>query len=157
MIRELPYEKLCRMCDPASMGSSDSSQITTLKTIIGQERAVKALRFGLGIKEKGFNIYASGRPGTGRTTAISRFLEEAAAKEPAPFDWCYVNNFRDGYRPHALRLPAGQAGKFRADMEKFLAAVAREIRSAFESNEYAAHREEVVKKIQDQKRQLLDD
>ena len=66
MIRELPFEKLCRTCDPGSMGSSDSSQISTLKTIIGQERAVKALRFGLGIKEKGFNIYASGRPGTGR-------------------------------------------------------------------------------------------
>lgn len=157
MIRELPFEKLCRMCDPTSMGSSDSSQITTLKTIIGQERAVKALRFGLGIKEKGFNIFASGRPGTGRTTAIERFLEEAAAKQPAPFDWCYVNNFRDAYRPRVLRLPAGQAAKFRSDMEKFVARVAREIRSAFESNEYAAHREEVTKKIQDQKHQLLDD
>src|SRR5512135_2058476 len=149
MIRELPYEKLCRNCDPASMGSSNSSQISTLKTIIGQERAVKALRFGLGIKEKGFNIYVSGRPGTGRTTAIERFLEEVAAKEPAPFDWCYVNNFHDSYRPCVLRLPAGQAVKFQADMVNFITQVARDIRNSFESEEYATHREEVIKNIQE--------
>ncbi len=156
MIGELTYEEVCRSCNPETMGGSNSSQISTLKTIIGQERAVRALRFGLGIKEKGFNIYASGRPGTGRTTAIERFVEEIAAKEHAPFDWCYVNNFRDSYRPHVLRLPAGQAGKFRTDMDKFIAAVVREIRRAFESEEYATHRESVVKKIQDQKQQLLE-
>ncbi len=156
MIRELTYEEVCRTCTPEAMGGSDSSQISTLQTIIGQERAVRALRFGLGIKEKGFNIYASGRPGTGRTTAIERFVEEIAAKKRAPFDWCYVNNFRDSYRPHVLSLPAGKAGKFRSDMEKFIASVAREIRTAFESDEYAAHREGVVKKIQDQKQQLLE-
>lgn len=86
MVSELPFEKLNRTCDPKLMGGSDSSQIGTLKTIIGQERAVRALRFGLGIKEKGFNIYVSGRAGTGRTTAITRFVEEVAANEPVPFD-----------------------------------------------------------------------
>lgn len=156
MIPELPFEKLCRKCAPETLGSSDSSQIITLKTIIGQERAVKALRFGLGIKEKGFNIYASGRPGTGRTTAIERFLEEAAARESPPYDWCYVNNFRDSYRPRVLRLPAGMAVKFKADMDNFITLVARNFRNAFEGEEYAAHREEVVKKIQEQKNQLLE-
>jgi lon-related putative ATP-dependent protease len=157
MIRELPFEKLYKKCDPAVMGSSDSSQISTLKTIIGQERAVRALRFGLGIKEKGFNIFVSGSSGTGRTTAIERFLEEVAVKEPAPFDWCYVNNFHDNYHPHILRLPAGQAVIFKADMEKFIAQVARDIRNAFESEEYTTHSEEVIKNIQGQKHQLLED
>ena len=156
MIPELSLEKLRRKCDPERMGCSDSSQINTLKTIIGQERAVKALRFGLGIKEKGFNVYASGVPGTGRTTAIERFLEEIAAKEPAPYDWCYVNNFRDSYRPQILRLSAGQAVKFQAEIDKFVSQVARDIRSAFDSEGYAAQREEVVKAIQQQKEKLLE-
>ncbi len=156
MIRELPFEGLCKVCDPEKMGATDSSKIGTLKTIIGQERAVKALRFGLGIKEKGFNIYVSGRPGTGRTTAIERFLEEAAIKEPAPFDWCYANNFKDGYHPHILKLPAGQAVKFQVDLEKLITLNARDIRNAFESEEYASNRESVVKNIQEQKRQLLE-
>jgi lon-related putative ATP-dependent protease len=155
MVSELSFEKLYRTCDPGLMPNS-SAQANTAKTIIGQERAVRALRFGLGIKEKGFNIYVSGRPGTGRTTAIERFLEEAAVKEQAPFDWCYVNNFHDSYHPHVLRLPAGQAVKFQQDMERFTAQVARDIRSAFESEEYATHREDVVKNIQDQKQKLLE-
>ncbi len=156
MIKELPVERLCRICDPAALGSSNSSQIGALKTIIGQERAVRALRFGLGIKEKGFNIYASGRPGTGRTTAIERFIVEVASKEPAPFDWCYVNNFHDAAQPNVLKLPGGQARKFQADMETFIARVGQDIRSAFESEEYSAQRENVIKKIEDQKRQLIE-
>jgi lon-related putative ATP-dependent protease len=155
MVSELSFEKLYRTCDPRLM-ASNSAQANTSKTIIGQERAVRALKFGLGIKEKGFNIYVSGRPGTGRTTAIERFLEEIAAKELAPFDWCYVNNFHDSYHPCVLRLSAGQAVKFKADMDQFIAQVARDIRSAFESEEYATHREGVVKNVQDQKHQLLE-
>jgi len=155
MIHELPSEKLCRKCDPGSLGISDSSQIQTAKSIIGQERAVKALLFGLGIKDKGFNIYVSGLPGTGRTTAIERFLEEAAAKQPTPFDWCYVNNFRDSYHPRVLRLPAGQAVKLQQDMEKLVAQIILDIRGAFEGEDYADQRQEVLKGIEQQKEQLL--
>ena len=56
MIRDLSPEQLMKVCDPGSIGAGNSSQIGSLKTIIGQERAVKALRFGLGIKENGFNV-----------------------------------------------------------------------------------------------------
>ena len=132
MMNELPFEKLNRKCDPDLLDSMNHGQVSPLKTIIGQERAVRALRFGLGIKEKGFNIYVSGRPGTGRTTAIERFLEEAAAKEQPPSDWCYLNNFRENYHPRILQLSAGQAVQFQQDMEAFINSVAREIRNTFE-------------------------
>lgn len=155
MIHELPSEKLYRKCSPESLGISDSSQIQTAKSIIGQERAVKALLFGLGIKDKGFNVYVSGQPGTGRTTAIERFLEEAAAKQPTPFDWCYVNNFRDSYHPHVMRLPAGYAVKLQQDMEKLVTQITRDILSAFEGENYADQRQEVLKGIEQQKDQLL--
>lgn len=84
MAGELRVEQLYRTCDPTALGGVDSSQIGTLQTIIGQERAVRALRFGLGIKETGFNIYVAGRAGTGRITAIERFLKEVAADQPTP-------------------------------------------------------------------------
>ncbi len=42
MIRELTFEEVYRTCSPESMGGSHSSQLNTLKTIIGQERAVRA-------------------------------------------------------------------------------------------------------------------
>ncbi len=155
-MNELPFEKLFRKCDPELLKSINHTQTSPLKTIIGQERAVRALKFGLGIKEKGFNIYVSGRPGTGRITAIERFLEEAAAKEQAPSDWCYVNNFRESYHPRILELAAGQAAQFQEDMNAFIGSVTREISNAFESEDYASHREEIVKQNQEQKRELLD-
>jgi lon-related putative ATP-dependent protease len=156
MIEELTTEKLRRVCDPQSIGCGSSEEISTLGNIIGQERAVRALKFGLGIKEKGFNIYVAGMPGTGRTTAIERFLEEVAKDSAVPSDWCYVNNFRDGAHPNALRLPAGLAITFRNDMENLTNLAVREIRNAFESEEYTKQRDETIKSFQQQKQQLLE-
>ena len=156
MIAELSVEKLRKKCDPQTLGCASSAEVGALQAIIGQERAVRALRFGLGIKDKGFNVYVTGLPGTGRTTAVTRFLEEIARNEPTPSDWCYVNNFRDPYHPEVLRLPAGQAVGFRADIENLIKVITQDIRNAFESEEYAAQREDTVKTFQQQKTEVLE-
>lgn len=155
MINELPIENLRRVCDPQSIGYGSSAEIGTLGDIIGQERAVRALRFGLGIKEKGFNIFVAGMPGTGRTTAIERFLEEIAKDSPVPSDWCYVNNFHNSSQPNVLRFPPGTAVEFRKDMESLISSAVREIRNAFESEEYPAQREETLKSFQRQKQERI--
>jgi lon-related putative ATP-dependent protease len=155
MMSELSVEKLRRVCDPAKLSCQSSAEMEVLETIIGQERAVRALQFGLGIQEKGFNIYVSGMPGTGRTTAVERFLEDVARDKPVPWDWCYVNSLRDLYRPEALSLPPGKALVFQADMKRLVEEVQREIRRAFESDEYNAHREERVRSFQQQRDDLI--
>ena len=76
MVSELPVEKMRRECDPKLMHCETTAELLPLEEIIGQERAVRALKFGLEIKERGFNIYTAGTPGTGRTTAVKDFLEE---------------------------------------------------------------------------------
>src|SRR5574341_1382274 len=116
MIAEVPVEGLRRLCDPQKLGHDTSESMKPLEIIIGQERAVRSLQFGLGIKELGFNIYVTGAPGTGKATAVKRFLEAMAKDKPVPRDWCYVNNFRDLYRPNCLALPPGRAREFQTDM-----------------------------------------
>lgn len=155
MIKELPIEKYRKYCDPLSMGCQSSAEIGNTQAIIGQERAVRALRFGLGIKEKGFNIYVSGLPGTGRTTTITRFLEEIANQNPIPSDWCYVNNFRDNYHPKALQLPAGRAEELRNDMLSLINTVKRDLLQLFESEDYASHRDQLSSKFHDQKEAII--
>jgi lon-related putative ATP-dependent protease len=155
MISELPVEKYRKYCDPTSLGCDSSADLENSHAIIGQERAVRALRFGMGIKEKGFNIFVSGLPGTGRTTTIKRFLEEFSIKEQIPPDWCYVNNFRDNYHPKALQLPAGKAEEFRNDMTSLITSVKRDLSQLFESEEYAVQRDQLERKFQDQKESLL--
>jgi lon-related putative ATP-dependent protease len=156
MVSELAYEKLRRVCTAEEIGCESSAEVTALETIIGQERAVQALQFGLEIKEKGFNIYVAGIPGSGRTAAVERFLEEAARSEPVPDDWCYVNNFHDSYSPEYLRLPAGRAAAFATDMEALSATIVQEIRHAFESDEYTAQKDEMFQTFQRQKQAIFD-
>jgi lon-related putative ATP-dependent protease len=155
MIKELPVENYRKYCDPQSMGCESSAEIGNTQAIIGQERAVRALRFGLGIKEKGFNIYVSGLPGTGRTTTITRFLEEIANQDPIPSDWCYVNNFRDNYHPRVIQLPAGKAEEFRSDMNNLINMVKQDLLRLFESEDFATRRDQLAGKFQDQKEAVL--
>jgi lon-related putative ATP-dependent protease len=155
MVLELRPEELRKTCDPQLLGCSTSEEMYTLETIIGQERAVRALQFGLGIKNSGFNIYVAGPPGTGKTTAIEQFLEAVAKGQPVPGDWCYVNNFEDAYRPDALRLPPGRAGNLQADMKNLIEEAQREIQSAFGSDEYAAKRKEVGQTYQKRRDEIF--
>ena len=73
-MNELPAEKVRIKCDTKLMKCETTEELTPLEGIVGQERAVRALRFGLDIKERGFNIYVAGLPGSGRTTAVKEFL-----------------------------------------------------------------------------------
>lgn len=156
MIQELPVERYTRPCEIQLVGAATSAEVEALQTIIGQERAVRALKFGLGIKEKGFNIFAVGLPGTGRTTAIENFLSEVAAQEAVPWDWVYVNDFRDNYRPNALRLPAGKAIEFKVDMERLIAAAIKELREALDSEMANQQRDQIRMNFQQQKQAILE-
>jgi lon-related putative ATP-dependent protease len=155
MPKKVAVNDLRGVCDPAVFGGVSSQEISRLDRIIGQERASKSLEFGLGIKNAGFNIYVAGLPGTGRTTAVKRFLEEITKGEPAPDDWCYVYNFRDPYHSNAIRLPQGKARELREDFKNFIDGSQREIRNAFESDEYLAQKEKMAKTFSQRRDKIL--
>ncbi len=156
MVNELTAEQAYKTCGSENIGCDSSQELTALETIVGQDRAIRAMQFGLGIKEKGFNIYVSGMPGTGRTTAVRRYLEEDAVTKPIPNDWCYVNNFDDPYHPHALSLPAGRAIELQKGMENLTKQAFQDVRNVFESEEYAKHKEETLNKFQQRKQEILE-
>ena len=60
--REVPADKLCLVCNPDDFKFKTTKELVQWDEIIGQDRAVKAIKFGLGIKSKGYNIYVSGAP-----------------------------------------------------------------------------------------------
>ena len=156
MVNELPAEKLRRECDPNLMRCETTQGLVPLQEIIGQERAVRALKFGLGIRERGFNIYVAGFPGTGRTTSVKNFLEEIAKTKSVPSDWCYVNNFSNQYEPTAIKLPPGRGKDFQKDMKDFIESARAALPKAFESEDYAAKREATIRTIENQRKELID-
>jgi len=155
MLNELSPEKLRRECDPKLMRCETTEELLPLEGIIGQERAIKALKFGLDIKERGFNIYVAGYPGTGRTTAVKDFLEEIAKTKPVPHDWCYVNNFSNAYEPKAIKLPPGRGKNFQRDMTNLISEARRALPKVFESEDYAKKSEATIRTIDEERQKLF--
>ncbi|MCA9934353.1 MAG: AAA family ATPase, partial [Anaerolineales bacterium] len=131
----LPPESLYQPCDPQQFTFETTAELENLESIIGQARAVDAIQFGIGIQHEGFNLYVLGPNGSGKFTAVTQFLHQRAPAEPIPDDWCYVNNFEQPHKPHALRLPPGQAAVFQTDMKHLVAALRTTIPAAFSSDE----------------------
>jgi lon-related putative ATP-dependent protease len=155
MANELTAEKIRRECATDFIRCQTTQGLMPLKEIIGQERAVRALKFGLGIKDLGFNIYVSGFPGTGRRTAVKSFLEDLARTKPAPYDWCYVNNFHNQYEPKALKLPAGKGIHLRDDMATFVSETQAALPKAFESEDYGTKRATTIRDVEEERQKLI--
>jgi len=144
--------------------SFDALQIKSLtpdennlsEIIIGQDRAIKALQFGLGIKAEGYNIFVSGKQGTGKLTAVKNFIQAQAKTEPIPDDWCYVNNFSDPYEPAKVRLPAGKGEAFKKDIKNLIQEVLHTLIKAFEHEDFTRRRNAITDKLEEQQDTLFD-
>jgi lon-related putative ATP-dependent protease len=137
--------------------------MTPLEDFIGQERAIRAIEFGLGVQKPGFNIFVTGLTGTGKTSIIKAFLKRvtadkvAAAKDrPLPEDWCYVYNFADPDRPRALSIRRGWGKALKRDMEELVGTLRREAKKVFESEEFVRQREAMVAEVQRRNQQVME-
>jgi len=154
-VRELQEHELWNRCDPTIFEFETTASLPGAITIIGQERAVDSIAFGIEIEAAGFNIYALGASGTGRTTTIRTLLEHAAALRPVPNDWIYVNNFVDDKRPRGITLPPGMAVPFAREMQELVADLLREMPRAFDGEEYEKQRSAIVREAQEMRGQAL--
>ena len=153
--RALTPDELNFVCDPAQFDFETTDDLPELQGIIGQDRAVRAIDFGVEISSYGFNIYAMGSSGTGKTTTVQTFLQRRADQEPVPDDWCYVNNFVDPKRPRAIQLPAGYGNQLRDDMAEFVLDLQRNIPSTFDSEDYRQRAEAIVREMEGARNQTL--
>lgn len=136
--------RLRRRCDPNQLTFATTAEVSPIAGLIGQQRALDAITFGLAVEGPDFHVYAAGPPGTGKSTAVTAFLERTARDRPTPDDWCYVYNFQDPTHPKALRLRPGRARRLREEMRRLVQAARREIPRAFESEEYISRREAIL-------------
>jgi lon-related putative ATP-dependent protease len=152
-IPELAPTALRLRCRALECGTS--ADLEPLEGIMGQERALKALSFGLGIDRKGFNIYAAGHPGTGKSTAVERFVTKTAETRKAPSDWCYVNDFSNPYEPLCLEFPTGEAEGFRKDVQNFIEEVKRAIPRTLQSDQFQSKRDQLIKTAEENRNKIL--
>ncbi|MGE5173581.1 MAG: Lon protease family protein [Betaproteobacteria bacterium] len=155
--REVPFSELRHTSDPAEFPFQTTAELALKEEVIGQSRAVTAIEFGLSIRNHGYNIFVSGIPGTGRNTIVKSIVKRISLDRPVPDDWCYINNFKDPDRPHAVKLPTGKGREFRRDVEKFIEFMQNEIPKIFESKEYEEQKSKIVEDAEKAKEVLFSD
>lgn len=135
---------LRRNCNPEIFKFASTAEVKPLRGIIGQDRAVRSLDFGLNIDNPGYNIYLAGVFGTGKTTLAREMLLKKAAQEPVPPDWCYVHNFKKPDSPKALQLPAGKGKEFKKDVEVQVEKAISHITQAFEGEDFEFKKNQIL-------------
>jgi lon-related putative ATP-dependent protease len=156
-VNELSPEKLRLECPPDQVGCETSAELGPVDGIIGQDRALKALKFGVEMKGKGFNVYVAGPPITGKRPAARSFLENIAKARPVPPDWVYVNNFQNPYEPKTLKLPPGRARVFQKDLKNLVDQAKRAVPAALQNEEFVSRGNSITKKAVSERNKILGD
>ncbi|MFW9919316.1 MAG: Lon protease family protein [Candidatus Thorarchaeota archaeon] len=156
-MKELSVSKYRRFCKPSIMGCKTTKDLEPNDDIIGQDRALRALSFGLEIREKGFNVYAAGAPGTGKSTTVSAFLKDLAEGRDPPSDWCYVYNFVNPSEPNAIELPSGMAEKFKKELGVLIDTARQIIPEVFESEDYITRRQATTQQVEAERKALFEE
>ncbi|OPX85237.1 MAG: Lon protease [Pelotomaculum sp. PtaB.Bin117] len=148
---KVPVDKLRRVCSREEFDfCKTTADVSPLDGFIVQERAVRAMQFGLAMSASGYNIFVVGPPGTGKSTYTQAVVSQVAAGKTAPDDWCYICNFADQDRPLAVSLPAGEGYGFQRDMEELLSDLRIAIPKAFEEGDYEQQKSLIIQSVQQQ-------
>ena len=159
---EVPLNKLRWECDPNIFEFNHTKNLAPLREFVGQDRAIRAIEFGLSMDREGYNIYVAGLTGTGKTsvvkTYIQRLVERKKMEEKRQLeDWCYLYNFADPDRPQIISLPQGKGKPFRNQIKNLLQKLKEELTRAFSSEEYTSERKKAVEESQARQQKLLEE
>lgn len=122
---------------------------------VAQTRALSALELGLGIKQRGYNIFVVGAPGTGRTSTVEKILADKATKEDTPDDVVLLYNFTDRDRPHSVSLPCSYGPKLKKSYELLVDRLLANLEKAFEADGYMLSKQVIQETCQEKTDQAL--
>ncbi len=160
---EVPIDNLCWRCDPSQFEFQCTKDLAPLREFIGQERAMKAVEFGLNMENNGYNIYVAGLTGTGKTSIVKSYIERVIGERKtrgetaALQDWCYLYNFKETDCPSIVSFPQGKGKLFQTRISELLSSMRQELGRTFTSNEYKSERQKTIEESQTQQQKLFED
>lgn len=154
--RELAPSELRWTCDPSKYDLSVPESEIRLIGIIGQDRAIRAMKLGIELYSPGYNVFVCGITGTGRTSTVKRILDNIKSSCPLPLDRAFVHNFRQPDRPTLIVLPRGRSREFRKDMDRFRREVGTVVPRILESDEHNKRREKIVARHEQEGDRLIE-
>ena len=153
--KELKAEELKWECDSSQFDFDTTTNVKPIEGIVGQERALKALKIGVEMRSPGYNVFITGLSGTGKYTTLKKVLETIRPEAPELLDYVYVNNFKDPDRPRLLTFPAGNAKKFKSDLKQAINFLKERIPNALEQEPFLSQKNKLNRKYGEKERKLF--
>ena len=153
----LPPDQLRWRCDPSRIPFETTADAPQIEGMIGQDRALRALKLGVELDAKGYNMFVCGMAGTSRGGMIARMIKELDPPRKMSLDRCFVNNFKIPDRPRLITLPPGQATNFRKDMQSGIEFLRRRIPQVFEGEPFQRQKNRIVERFTIREKELMDD
>ena len=72
---KLSVEQLRHRVDLAKFDFKSTEDLPAFEGVIGQERALRAISFGINIRSHGYHVYALGPGGTGKKTIMQYLMK----------------------------------------------------------------------------------
>ena len=154
--RELKSSELRWNCDPDIFEFDSTEEVEPIEGILGQNRALNAIRLGVDIKSPGYNIFIAGLSGSGKATTVKKMLEKISHKSPELFDYAYVNNFKDSDQPLLLKFPKGKAREFKQVLKSAIELLKQKIPLALESEIYLERRKNLINEFNAKEQKLME-
>jgi len=143
-------------CDTNCFDFDTTDTLTPIEGIVGQHRAIKALKIGIDIESPGYNIFITGLSGTGKQTSIKKLLKEFLPKKRTKLnDYVYVNNFRDSDHPSLLIFPAGDGRRFQTDLKATIKFLQENIPQILEKEPFLTQRKKLLTELSKVQKKLM--
>lgn len=153
---ELSLDQLRWYCPQDIIPAETTEQVDPIEGIIGQDRALKALKLGVELHSPGYNIFVCGLSGTGKATTIKTILERIQPhRGDTTRDMCYVHNFEDADLPSLLLFERGKGTAFRREMAEAMRMVRERIPGVFEETEYLRKRQSIIDEYSSKEAELF--
>lgn len=147
--------KECRLVIEAEhLNMKTTEDVAPLSGVASQQRALKALEFGLDIRQPRFHVVAVGDPGSGRTFSSRSLAKHLAKARPTPDSVLLLPNPTKPSEPTVLTLPAGEGRSFVEAMEELHSGLVESLRGAIEGERFKRSRNRIERRVRDRETEL---
>ena len=151
--KELRLEDVLFAVSEAEVATYDGDGEDTL--IIGQDRALRALSLGTEIRAKGYNIFVTGLPGTGKRTTVMQVLKNRKSDVSLLRDIAYVYNFQRPDSPAVLYFEPGQGRLFKKALHQLVENLKGLIKGRLTSDSFKDQRDRIVTERENEENRLV--
>ena len=153
-IHELSAAECRLVIDIDRLQMQTTEDVAPLSGIASQQRALRALEFGLDIRQPRFHVVAVGEPGSGRTFSTRSVARHLAQSRPTPDDLLLLPNPSKPSEPKILWLPAGDGRPFVEAMEELHGKLVESLRGVAEGERFKHARNRIERRARGREAEL---